>query len=70
MLYDLRHTFATRLAQTGVDLPTIAALLGHSGLRVVQRYIHVTQEHQRSAMLRYDGVIQEAEKARASFALI
>ena len=65
--YAFRHTFATRLAQAGVDLPTLAAILGQSGLRVVQRYIHVTEEHQRAAMLRYDATIQEAEKGRASF---
>ena len=27
VLYDLRHTFATRLAQAGVDLATVAAIL-------------------------------------------
>jgi integrase len=32
-LYDLRHTWATRMAQAGVDLVTLAAMLGHSGSR-------------------------------------
>ena len=67
VLYDFRHTFATRLAEAGVDLATLAAILGHSGLRVVQRYIHVTEEHQRAEMLRYDAMLQEAKKGRASF---
>ena len=67
VLYDLRHTFATRLAERGIDLATIAAILGHSGVRVVMRYVHVTEAHQREAMLRYDAALQEAEKARASF---
>jgi len=30
--YDLRHTFATRLAESGCDLASLAAILGHSGL--------------------------------------
>lgn len=52
-LYDLRHTFATRLAECGVDISTIAAILGHCSLRTVQRYVHPTAEHQKAAMLRY-----------------
>lgn len=52
-IYDLRHTFATRMAERGMDLATLAAILGHSGIRVVQRYIHITQEHQRAAMRRF-----------------
>ena len=67
MLYDLRHTFATRLAQSGVDLPTIAAILGPSGLPVVSRYIRPTQEHPQAAMLHYEATVAETQKGRASF---
>jgi integrase len=71
VLYDLRHTYATRLAQLGVAVPTIAALLGHSGLRVVGRYVHPTEEHQQAATLRYEASLaeakNEAQKRRASF---
>lgn len=35
---DLRRTFATRLADKGVDALTIAMLLGHRDLRMVHRY--------------------------------
>ena len=45
VLYDLRHTFATRMAEMGCDLSTLAALLGHSSVRMVQRYVHITQAH-------------------------
>ena len=38
--HDLRHTFATRLAQKGVDLYKIAKLLGHEDIRMTQRYAH------------------------------
>ena len=53
VLYDLRHTFATRMAARGMPLATLAAILGHSGLRVVQRYVHIRQEDQRNAMHRF-----------------
>ena len=34
VLYDFRHTFATRLAQAGIDLATLAAILGHNSIRI------------------------------------
>lgn len=55
VLYDLRHTFATRLAQAGVDAFTIAAILGHASTRVLHRYIHPTQAHQDAAMITYEA---------------
>lgn len=38
--HDLRHTFATRLAQAGADIYRIAKLLGHKDIRMTQRYAH------------------------------
>jgi len=49
-LYDLRHTWATRAAESGIDLVTLASLLGHSKINMVLRYAHPTQEHQTKAM--------------------
>ena len=40
--HDLRHTFGSRLAQAGVDINTIARLIGHKDLKMTQRYIHHT----------------------------
>jgi integrase len=64
VLYDLRHTFATRAAQTGIDLATLAQILGHSGLRVAMKYVHPTAEHRKAAMLKYGQTMtmQEATK--------
>ena len=62
VLYDFRHTFATRMAQAGTDLATLAAILGHSSLRSVQRYVHPTAEHQRAAMARYDAALQATDR--------
>lgn len=55
VLYDLRHTFATRMAEAGIDLASLAAILGHSSIRMVQRYVHVTAEHKKAAMIRYEA---------------
>jgi integrase len=62
-LYDLRHTWATRAAMSGIDLVTLAAMLGHSRIQMVLRYAHPTQDHQTQAMEqleRYNAVQQIA----------
>jgi site-specific recombinase XerC len=38
--HDLRHTFATRLVQSGVDLYKVQRLLGHKSPPMTQRYAH------------------------------
>ena len=49
-LYDLRHTYASRAAMAGVDLPTLAALLGHTSIQMTMRYVHPAEEHKREAV--------------------
>lgn len=56
--YDLRHTFATRLAESGCDLASLAAILGHKGLRMVMKYVHPTAEHQRAAMKKFEATLK------------
>jgi hypothetical protein len=38
--HDLRHTFATRLVQSGIDLYKVQRLLGHKSPIMTQRYAH------------------------------
>lgn len=44
VLYDFRHTFATRAAAQGMPITTLAAVLGHGNLRSVMRYVHTRQQ--------------------------
>ncbi len=49
-LCDLRHTFGSRSAMAGVDLPTLKELMGHSDISTTMRYVHPTPEHKREAV--------------------
>lgn len=53
VIYDFRHTAATRWAERGMPVATIAHLLGHGDLRSVMKYVHPSQQHMDEAMLRY-----------------
>ena len=48
-IYDLRHTFATRILEEGTDLLTLASMLGHSGLGEVSRYAHPSEQRKSDA---------------------
>lgn len=56
VLYDLRHTFATRaLTEAELDVATVAALMGHASPKItLERYVHPTAEGKRKGMKKYE----------------
>ncbi|MBI1355155.1 MAG: tyrosine-type recombinase/integrase [Acidobacteria bacterium] len=48
--HTFRHTFASRLTRSGVDLITVKELLGHSTITVTMRYAHSNEETKRAAV--------------------
>jgi len=53
--HDLRHTFATRLVQAGVDLYKVQKLMGHKTPIMTQRYAHHYSESLRDGVDILDG---------------
>lgn len=50
-LHALRHTFATRALEAGIDFKTLSVILGHSDISVtMNRYAHVLREPKVAAM--------------------
>ena len=47
--HTLRHTFASHAVMTGVDLYTLAKILGHRDIKMVQRYAHLAPAHLQAA---------------------
>ena len=54
--HSLRHTFATHLLESGVNVRTIQALLGHRSLGSTQRYVHVAGDYLRQTRSPLDSL--------------
>lgn len=48
--HTLRHTAITHLVQSGVDLPTVKRIAGHSDIKITEKYSHQDSDHIQSAM--------------------
>ncbi len=55
VLYDLRHTFATRFYEQTKDVIALKDVLGHSNLRTIMKYVHISPEHVKAAMKVYEA---------------
>ena len=55
VLYSLRHSFLTRLAESGCDIWTLSRIAGHASLTMSQRYIHPSQDAVLDAIARLGG---------------
>ena len=59
--HDLRHTFATMVLSSGVDVKTLSSMLGHySAGFTLDTYTHITNEMQRDAVEKIGGFMETA----------
>ena len=56
-IHDLRHTCATWLLQKGASLSVVKEMLGHSTIRMTERYAHVAPDQKREAASLLDGSV-------------
>ncbi|RUV41392.1 site-specific integrase [Mesorhizobium sp. M1A.T.Ca.IN.004.03.1.1] len=56
-IHDLRHTYASVLASSGLSLPIIGALLGHSQPATTARYSHLMDDPLRQATERVGSIV-------------
>jgi len=48
--HDLRHHYASTLVMRGVNIYTVKGLLGHSDIKLTERYAHLAPEHYSAAV--------------------
>ncbi len=60
--HSARHTFASRLAESGVDLYVIKELMGHSTILLTERYSHLSEGALQGAMRMLESAVQAQEQ--------
>ena len=61
--HDLRHTAATHMVTGGVDLVTVAEILGHADIKMTMRYAHPTPENKRKAVNVLEAVFSQKRQS-------
>jgi integrase len=64
-IHDLRHTYASILASSGMSLPIIGALLGHTQSQTTLRYAHLYDDPLRAATERVGAIVDAGKKPAA-----
>ena len=63
VLYSSRHTFLTRLGQSGCNVWTLARIAGHSSIGMSARYVHPSEDVVLNALEQLQAKLQELPPA-------
>ncbi len=64
--HDLRHSFASQLAIGGLSLQRIQKWLGHSTIKMTERYAHLTPDGGREFLSALDAPSKSTRKGHAA----
>lgn len=59
VFHTLRHTYASWLVMSGVDLYTVQRLMGHSTISMTERYSHLAPDHLKKAVSKLEDSINQ-----------
>lgn len=63
--HALRHTFATRCIEKGLDPKSVSELLGHANVRLtLERYVHPSMEEKRKFLERFSPAVRGQSAGR------
>ena len=69
VLYSLRHTFLTRLGESGCNVWTLARIAGHSSIQMSARYVHPSEDAVLDALVNVRSNAMKSDSVRGDRAL-
>jgi integrase len=63
-LHDLRHAYASHLVSSGMSLPIVGRLLGHTQPQTTARYAHLADDPLRQATNRFASIVAAARSRK------
>lgn len=61
--HALRHTFASRALEVGIDYKTLSEILGHASVAItMDLYVHALDEHKRAQMNKFNDILNLPSK--------
>lgn len=57
VIHTLRHTFASWLVQMGTPFYTVSKLMGHSSIKMTERYAHLAPDTPKAAVMDLERIL-------------